>query len=139
MYFLFIVVENIYSNIFDDSKKVKKKTVSSFNLSPTSFLKSELRISLCMLFLNAWNIHRIKVQKSQAMDIYLKKRVKKPWGGNLNLNKSNILLLKAFSYRDCCKVLVCCVSKVCKKALPLTNWILRVFIIIIIIRLFKQL
>lgn len=37
MYFLFIVVENIYSNIFDDSKKVKKKTVSSFNLSPTSF------------------------------------------------------------------------------------------------------
>lgn len=137
MYFLFIVVENIYSNIFDDSKKVKKKTVSSFNLSPTSFFISELRISLCMLFLNAWNIHRIKVQKSQAMDIYFKKRVKKPWGGNLNLNKSNILLLKAFSYRDCCKVLVCCVSKVCKKALPLTNWI-RVFILIIIIRLFKQ-
>lgn len=137
MYFLFIVVENIYSNIFDDSKKVKKKTVSSFNLSPTSFFVSELRISLCMLFLNAWNIHRIKVQKSQAMDIYFKKRVKKPWRGNLNLNKSNILLLKAFSYRDCCKVLVCCVSKVCKKALPLTNWI-REFIIIIIIRLFKQ-
>lgn len=63
--------------------------------------------------------------------------MKKPWGGNLNLNKSNILLLKAFSYRDCCKVLVCCVSKVCKKDLPLTNWI-REFIIIIIIRLFKQ-
>lgn len=137
MYFLFIVVENIYSNIFDDSKKVKKKTVSSFNLSPTSFFVSELRISLCMLFLNAWNIHRIKVQKSQAMDIYFKKRVKKPWRGNLNLNKSNILLLKAFSYRDCCKVLVCCVSKVCKKDLPLTNWI-REFIFIIIIRLFKQ-
>lgn len=71
------------------------------------------------------------------MDIYFLKIVKKKlWGGNFNFNKLNIFLLKVFFYRDCCKVLVCCVLKVCKKVLFLINWI-RVFIIIIIIRFFK--
>lgn len=138
MYFLFIVVENIYSNIFDDSKKVKKKTVSSFNLSPTSFFYIRITDFLVHVVFKCLKYSQNKGAKLTSHGyIFFKNSEKRPWGGNLNLNKSNILLLKAFSYRDCCKVLVCCVSKVCKKALPLTNWI-RVFIIIIIIRLFKQ-